>query len=170
MVTNVMSRIVVTHAHLPHAWDGLWASAAVMVKSATRSASPMTVHVRGIGLRSLVNAQPRRVAPPIPSATGSVRPKPHVRPWGAMNAIQYQPRMPIQGRTRLTGMSPSHTSRKTMSRNPLMRSLFHRNAFGQIARLVDVASTHNGDVVRQELERNDRHQGGQELGCCGHDK
>src|SRR3990172_983926 len=142
----------------------------VSVKCAARIRSAKTVHVRGIGFRSFVNTHPRRVAPPISIATGSVRPKPHVCPCGTMNAIQYQARMPTQGRIRLSGTSPMRTMRKTTSRSPLMnvprrprrfwalRSSFHRDALGEVARAVDVASPQYGDVVGQELERDDRDQ------------
>src|SRR6266542_2516449 len=141
----------------------------VNVMCAARTRSVKTVHVRGIGFRSLVNTQPRSVAPPINIPTGSVLPKPQVSPWGTMNAIQYQARMPIHGRMRLTGASPMMTIRKMTSLMPLMRlsrdgcrrsgarvPSFHRDALGEVARAVDVASPQDGDMVREKLERDDR--------------
>src|SRR5215472_6403882 len=114
----------------------------------------MTGTVRGRDFLSVVNSHPTSVAPPMAMATGSVRENPQVSPCGAMNAIQYQTRMPTQGRIRLTGMSPSHTARKTRSRRPLMElCLFHRDALREIARLVDVAPSAHGDMVGEQLER-----------------
>src|ERR1700730_7481921 len=112
------------------------------------------------------------------TATGKVRAKPHVSPWGTKYAIQYQARTPSQGRLRLTGTSPRMTETTRMSlmvgaRRRGFRArvpLFHRDALGEVARLVDIATPCHGYVIREKLEGDDRHQGRQELRCRGHDE
>jgi autotransporter-associated beta strand protein len=46
--------------------------------------------------------------------------------------------------------------------------LLHRNALGQVSRFVDVAAAGNGDIVSQELQRNDRDDWLQKLLDSGH--
>src|SRR5262252_9435980 len=115
----------------------------------------------GRGLRSLLKAKPTRVAPPTITATGSVRAKPQAKPWGTKYEIQYQPRMPIHGVRRLTGTRARMETRTAMSlirglgaKRDRARSLFHRDALGEVARLIHVASSQYGDVISEELERN----------------
>ena len=43
------------------------------------------------------------------------------------------------------------------ARDEIHRPLFYRDALGEIARLIDVASATHGDVVRQELQRDGHH-------------
>src|SRR5713101_5201782 len=111
-------------------------------------------------------------------AKGTLRANPQLRPWGTKYAVQYQARIPSHGLRRLTGTSPTRTETKTMS---LMAAacrrgcrawgpLFHRDALGEVARLVHVACSKDSDVVREELERDDRHERRQKLGRCGHDQ
>src|SRR5213592_2762192 len=42
-------------------------------------------------------------------------------------------------------------------------SSFHSDAFGQVARFIDVAPAHHGNVIRQELERYRSQEGLQAL-------
>src|SRR5215467_5484207 len=108
----------------------------------------------GSGLRSFVKMNPRRVALPTTMAKGNVRAKPQLMPWGTKYATPYQPRMPIQGRRTTSGTSPRQTETKRMSLTSDPRaegqgcpSLFHRDALRQIARLIHVASSQDGDVI-----------------------
>src|SRR5215470_11729953 len=132
----------------------------------------------GSGLRSFVKIKPRRVALPTTMAKGKVRANPQLRPWGTKYAVQYQARMPIHGRRRHTGTSPRQKETKTTSLtlDPSRRicravgSLFHRDALGEVARLIHVASSQDGDVIGEQLEGNDRHQRGQQFGGRGHEE
>src|SRR5215471_6662528 len=128
----------------------------------------------GSGLRSFVKMKPRRVALPTTRAKGKLRAKPQLIPWGTKYAVAYQPRMPIQGRRMNTGRSPRQTETKRMSltahsraEDPGCSSLFHRDALGEVARLIHVAVAQHGHVVREQLEGNHRHQGSQKLGGGG---
>src|SRR5207247_1696332 len=93
-------------------------------------------------------------------------------------AVQYQARIPSHGLRRHTGTSPTRMETKRMS---LMAGacrrgcraggpLFHRDALGEVARLVDVAGPQDSDVVGEELERDDRYEWRQKLGRRGHEQ
>src|SRR5215470_8397258 len=108
----------------------------------------------GSGLRSFVKMKPRRVALATTMAKGKVRAKPQLIPWGTKYAVAYQPRMPIQGRRRNTGTSPKQIETKRMSltadpraEDPGCPPLFHRDALGEVARLIHIASSQYGDVI-----------------------
>src|SRR5215831_20883085 len=128
----------------------------------------------GSGLRSFVKMNPRRVALPTTMAKGKLRANPQLRPWGTKYAVQYQARMPIHGLRRHTGTSPRQKETKRMSLTPDPRaedpgcsSLFHRDALGEVARLIHVTAAEDGHVVGQELKRDDRQERREELGRRG---
>src|SRR5215471_7279027 len=130
----------------------------------------------GSGLRSFVKMNPRRVALPTTMAKGKLRANPQLIPWGTKYAVQYQARMPSHGLRRHTGTSPRTTETNRIS---LMAHtcgggyqarvpLFHRDALGEIARLIYIASSQNGNVIGEQLEGKDRHQRGEQFGGRGH--
>src|SRR6266436_4677862 len=112
----------------------------------------------GSGLRSFVRMNPRRVAQPITMAKGKLRANPQLRPWGTKYTVQYQARIPSHGLRRHTGTSPRATETKRISlmagasrgRYQACSPLFHRDALGEVARLIYIASPQHGDMVRQE--------------------
>src|SRR5437867_12759111 len=118
---------------------------------------------------------PRRVAPPTTMAKGKLRANPQLRPWGTKYAVQYQARIPSHGLRRHTGTSPRTTEMKRISLtagachggNRACNPLFHRDALGEIARLIDVAAPHHGYVIREQLKGDHRYQGRQKLGRRG---
>src|SRR5206468_3313381 len=64
--------------------------------------------------------------------------------------------------------SASRSSTSRLYRMPAGRRLLHRHRLGEVARLVDVAAEAHGDVVAEELERNDGDERRQELGARRH--
>src|SRR5262245_40001476 len=83
--------------------------------------------------------------------------------------------MPNHGVRRLTGTRASTERRTAMSlmRGPRAggesaRPLFHRDALGEVAGLIDIAPAQDGDMVGKELKRDARHERGQQLGRRGH--
>ncbi len=46
-------------------------------------------------------------------------------------------------------------------------NLLHRNRFRQISRLVDVAAAADGDVIREQLQRDDREDRAEQIACFG---
>src|SRR5499427_540804 len=149
MVTKVMSRIFITL--LQAAQAASWLKATMVVKM-----------------------NPRRVALPTTMAKGKLRAKPQLMPWGTKYATPYHPRMPIQGRRRNTGTSPRQIETKRMSLTPDPRaedpgcpSLLHRDALGEVARLIHVTASEDGHVVGQELKRDDGQERREELGGRG---
>src|SRR6266481_4207158 len=125
----------------------------------------------GSGLRSFVKMNPRSVAPPTTMAKGKLRANHQLRPWGTKYAVQYQARIPSHGLRRHTGTSPRATATKRVSLTAgacrggyrACSPLFHRHALGKVPRLIDVAAPRHGDVIREQLEGDDRHEGRQEL-------
>src|SRR5260370_29718025 len=99
MAGRVMSRILLTQFHLAHANSGLNARDEESVMWAKNRIKRPTVRERGRGRRSLVKRNPASVAPPTIAARGRGRPKPHVRAWGTMQALQNHPTTPIHGRS-----------------------------------------------------------------------
>ena len=63
--------------------------------------------------------------------------------------------------------SLKHSLRSIPERRTPEPSL-HRHALGQVARLVDVAAAQHGDVIGQQLQRDDRHERLQEVVDVGH--
>ena len=68
-----------------------------------------------------------------------------------MNELEKPIRLPLKSENRTPWLDSRTIRRGTENRCPL----FDGDRFGEIARLIDVAAAAHGDVVREQLQRND---------------
>ena len=111
----------------------------------------------------------RRVRPPrsplVPESPRSrCAASPGVRNFGSSGPST---RAPKRSRSRRDGDSPGPAQRRKASA-VLPSGLFHRNALRQVARLVNVGTSQDRDVICKQLQGHDRHDRAEEPGAVGH--
>src|SRR5690625_6467469 len=69
----------------------------------------------------------------------------------------------VSSPSRRLSPTTNHQQPTTNHQQPTTNTSLHRHALREVARLVDVAAAHHGNVIRQELQRHHGKQRRQEL-------